>query len=602
MPARLCGALCALVVFAAHAPAAPVPPVPDAKPVTFPFRDKAPVVVQLNGLGAARERLDAMLTAALPDDAPKIKKQVDAGFDALFAGRKLTAIAPAGRVYLTLEDVEKLDNDAPALAVFVPVTGYKEFRETFLTDDERKSFEAGRGVDEVKLALAGDPRAAFMVDLKEYVAITPDRGTADTYAKKFARATSTAMPPECAKAFLASDLGLYVNVDFLNDTYGDQIRGFKQLIDFGLQQAQMGVMLPGINKAQLETAKTMIGGAFQAVEDCRGVAVGIEFRPEGLALCVQAQFAEDTPSARVLKAEAPGALADVAKLPAGLAQYSGSKFGPKFADVLRGLNQEFAPADDDEKGAAALADRLKEVLAAGPKGDVTAAGPPEMSLTVGTYADPEAAVKALAGRFAAVGAGGRVYGVVQKNAAKLTPGARKHRGFTFTEIKLALDFEATAAGLPEPLRDSTIAQLKRAITEKSGVWVGTDGKSVVQATGTDWDACTKALDSFLDGKKQLGEVPGYKLTRKNLPADANMLMLLETGHTVTSLFDSVGGIAAVVPGFPQLGKLKPAGGEPAYIGIAVTLKNDAAGVTLFVPGTALASGRKMLADVLKLFD
>jgi hypothetical protein len=602
MVARLCGALCAIALFASHAPAAPVPAAPDAKAVTFPFRDKAPIVVQLNGVGTARERLEALIKNALPDDAPKLNKQIDAGFDALFQGRKLKAIVPAGRVYLTVEDVEKLGADAPAVALFVPVTGYKEFRETFLTDDERKSFEAGRGVDEVKLALGGEPRAAFMVDLKEYVAITPDRGTADVYAKKFERATSTAMPSECAKAFLASDIGIYLNVDFLNDTYGDQIRGFKQLIDFGLQQAQMGGMLPGINKAQLETAKTMINGLFQAIEDCRGVAIGIEFRPEGLALRVQAQFAEDTPSARVLKAEAPGALADVAKLPSGLAQYSGSKFGPKFADVLRGLNQEFAPADDDEKGAEALAERLKDVLAAGPKGDVTAAGPPDMSLTIGTYADADAAVKALAGRFAAVGAGGRVFGVVQKNAAKVTPGARKHRGFAFTEIQLALDFAATAEALPEPLRDTTIAQLKRVITEKSSVWIGTDGKSVVQAMGTDWNACTKALDAFIDGKKQLGDAPGYKLTRKHLPADANMLVLMETGQTIQALFDSAGGIAAVVPGFPQLGKLKPAGGEPSYIGFAVTLKNDAAGVTLFVPGTAIATGRKMLADVFKLFE
>lgn len=602
MSARYCGALCALVLLAPCAPAAPVPPVPDAKPVTFPFRDKAPIVVQLNGLGTARERLEAMLTAALPDDAPKLNKQIGAALDAVFVGRKLAAIPPAARVYFTVENVEQLAGNVPAVALFVPVTGYKEFRDTFLTADERKSFEAGRGVDEVKLALGGEPTAAHMVDLKGYVLVTPDRATADAYAKKFERATSTGMPAECAKAFLASDIGLYVNVDFLNDTYGDQIRGFKQLIDFGLQQAQMGAMLPGLNKAQLETAKTMIGGAFQAVEDCRGVAVGIEFRPEGLALRVQAQFADDTPSARVLKAEQPSALADVAKLPGGLAQYTGSKWGPKFADVLRGLNQEFAPADDDAKGAAALADRLKDVLAAGPKGDVTASGPPNVALTVSAYAKPDDAVTALAGRFEAIGAGGRVFGVALKNAPKLTSGARKHRGFVFTEIKLALDFEATVAGLPEPLRDSTVAQLKRAITEKSGVWIGTDGKSVAQAVGTDWDAVAGALDSFLDGKNQLGDAPGYKLTRKNLPADANMLLLMETGHTISSLFDAVGGIAAVVPNFPPLGKLKPTGGEPSYIGLAVTLKNDAAGVTLFVPGTAIAAGRKMLADVFKLFD
>ncbi len=485
MFARLSGALRAIALFVLCAPPAVAAP-PDPKTVAFPVRVKAPIVVQLNGIGAARDRLDVLLKAALPDDAANVKKQLDAALGAALAGRKLTAIPPAARLYLTVEDVEKLAGDTPAVALFVPVTGYKQFRDTFLTDDERKSFEAGRGVDEVKLALGGDPSAAFMVDLKDYVVVTPDRATADAYAKKFARATGTGLPSEVVRTFLAADIGVYVNVDVLNDTFGDQIRGFKQLIDFGLQQAQMGAMLPGLNRAQLETAKVALGGAFQAIEDCRGVAVGVEFRPEGLAVRVQAQFAEDTPSARVLKAEAPGPLADVGKLPAGLPQYSGSKWGPKFADVLRGLNQEFAPADDDEKGAAALAARLKEVLAAGPKGEVLAAGPPDVTLTIGTYAEPEAAVRALAGRFAAVGAGGRVFGVVQKGAPKVAPGARKHRGFALTEIKLALDFDATVAGLPEPLRDGTAAQLKRAITDKSAVWVGTDGKSVVQAVGTDW--------------------------------------------------------------------------------------------------------------------
>lgn len=598
------GALCALAVALAPASraAAPAPAPADAKPVTFPFRDKAPIVLQVNGIGAARARLDALLKAALPDDAAKIRQQIDTGLAAALAGRKLDAVVPDARVFVTLEDLEKLGGEVPAVAVFVPVTGYKEFRDTFLTAEERKSFEAGKGVDEVRLALGGDAHATFVVDLKGYLMLTPDRATADAYAQKFVRATSTAMPVEVAKAFLAADLGLYVNLDFINDTYGDQIRGFKGLIDFGLQQAQMGGMIPGLNKAQLEVTKKMIGGVFQAVEDCRGIAAGVEFRPEGLALRVQAQFAEDTPTGRTLRAEAPSALADLAKMPAGLAQYSGSRLGPKFAGVLNELNQEFVPADDDEKGAAALAEQLKEVLAAGPKGEMTAAGPPDVSLTVCAFADPGRAAKALAGRYAAIGAGGRVLGVVQKDAPKLRAGAKEHRGFTFTEVRLAFDFEATVEGLPDPVRETTLTQLKRTVGDKTTVWIGTDGKTVVQASGANWDTVTGALDTFLAGKKAVGESAGYKLTRQNLPAEASALMLMETGQTITGLFEAVGGIAALVPDFPKLGKLKPAAGEPSFVGVAVTLKNDAAGLTVFVPATAIAAGRKMLADVFKVIE
>src|SRR5262249_33526789 len=147
---------------------------------------------------------------------------------------------------------------------------------------------------------------------------------AETYSNKYTKATTAAMPPELARSFVTADLSLYVNLDVINDLYGNQIRAFKGLIDFGIAQAAMGGMLPGVNKKQLEAAKVMLQGMFQGIEDCRGLVVAAEFRPEGLNLRLQAAFAEDTTSFKLLKAETPGPLAEVGKFPTGLGQYSGT--------------------------------------------------------------------------------------------------------------------------------------------------------------------------------------------------------------------------------------------------------------------------------------
>jgi hypothetical protein len=589
----------ALVALAALAPAAPAPP-GNPKAVTFPYPAKAPVVVQLNGFGAAGQRLAALLKAALPDDAEAVTKQVTGGLDHLLADRKLTAVPKDGRVFVVVNDITGLFGDTPSLSVLVPVTAAKEFRETFLTADERKTYEAGKnGIDEVKLSVAGEERAVYVVDLKEYVALTPDKATAEVYANKYTRATTAAMAPELARSFVAADVSLYVNLDVINDKHGDQIRQFKGLIDFALGQAQMGGALPGVNKKQLDAAKTMIKGAFQAVEDARGLVLAAEFRPEGLNLRLQAQFAEDTNSLKLFKGETPGPLAALAKLPAGLGVYSGSAFGKKFSESLRGLNPEFAPADDDAKGNEAVERAQKDLLAAGLKDDVSAAGVPDVSLTVSTYADPKRAVAALVGCYEAMAAGGRVQSVVLKAAPKVAAAARKHQGYAFTEVRLAFDFEATVKDLPDALKENALAQIKNTVGEKMTVWVGTDGKSVVQLAAKDWDAAAAALDRFLDGKDPLGDTAGFKLTRKNLPADASLLVLLETGQTLTTLMDALRGMEGAIPDFPKVGKIKPLKGEPTYVGAAVTLKGDTATANLFLPAPAIAVGRKMLDNLFR---
>jgi hypothetical protein len=584
----------ALATLAALAPASRAAPAqPGAKAQTFPFPAKAPVAVQVNGAGNAREHFRATLKAALPNDAAAIEKQVDDALGQLLADRKLTAIPKDGRVFLVVHDIAALFDNTLAISVLVPVTSYKEFRDTFLTAEERKTFEAGKGVDEVKTTAFGQERQLHLVDLQDYVAISPDQGTARSFTEKYAKATTAAMAPELARTFLTADVSLYVNLEVINGLYGDQIRAFKGLIDFAFMQAGMGGVLPGMSKKQMEAAKVMLQGALQAVEDARAVVVGVEFRPEGVAVRGLAHFADETDSAALLKAETPGPLADVGKLPAGLGQYGGTRFGKKFAAVVAGLNPQFAPADDDEKGNAAVDKAQKDLLDAGLRGEVSATGIPTLSLTIGTYADPKKAAGAVVASYRAMKAGGRIQTAVLKEAPKIAEGALKHRGFTFTEIRLAFDFEATVKDMPEQMKEATLAQLKRLVTENMTLWIGTDGKSVVQASGKDWDTAAKALDEYLDGKKSLGDTPGYKLTRKNLPQEASHLIMLETAKTATMMIESFRSMSGSIPDLPRIGKPKPAKGDATFVGVAVTLKGDTARLDLFVPGTAIAALQEM---------
>jgi hypothetical protein len=443
---------------------------------------------------------------------------------------------------------------------------------------------------------------AFLVDLKGYTAVTIDRATADAYAAKYTAGTTEVMGPELSDTFLKADLAVFVNMDQINDQFGEQIRGFRGLIDFGFQQAAQQGMLPGLGKKQVEAMKVVLKGVFQGVEDCRSIVLGAEFRPEGLAVKLQARFAENSPSARWIVSEASGKAAEIAKMPAGLGVYTQFRFGKAFGDLFRELNQELVTTEDDERGAKLIEDHLKDRAAAGPKGEWSASASPGTSITVAAYENPEKALRAITKAYKAVAPGGRVHSVIVKTAPRVLDEATRHRGYVFSEVHLNYDFEATAAALPEGVKDATLEMLKRTVREKTDMWIGTDGKVVVSLTAKDWDAAKALLDKYLDGKQVVGAEKAFKLTRSQLPEDATAVIIGETGATITALADSVRGAGEAIPGFPQLGTVKPPKGEPTYVGVAVTLKGEVVGVTAFVPGGAITVGRKMIEDLLRIID
>ena len=584
----------------AAAPVSARPPGDPLQHVTLPYPAKTPVVVQVNGLDQARGRLTKLLTAAMPADAARITKQIDAGIASALDGRKMTAVPKDGRLFFVVQDIAKLTENEPALSLFLPVTGYKAFRESFLTADELKTYEKGAdGVDSVKTSATGNETTVYMVDLKEYVAVTIDKGTADSYAGKFTKATTASLGTELAGTFLNSDACVYVNMDAINEQYGEQIRGFKGLIDFAFGQAGMGGQIPGLTKKQLEGMKAILAGMFQGVEDCRGLVVGVEFRPEGLNGRLQMRFAPDSVSGGTIRAEAANAMADLGTFPRGLSTYSGSKLGKRITDVLKMMASEFQAADDDEGGTEAIDKLLAEVVKAGPGVEFSANSVPDAALTMTTYADANKAAAALAKLYKGMAAGGRISTIVLKEKPSVTENARQHTGFKFAEVKLAFDFEATVASLPEQVRESTMASLKRVASERTTMWIGTDGKSVVSVTAKDWNAASKLLEDKLGGKAAVGGVAGFQATRKNLPPSANMITLTETSQMIVGMVEQMKSVGEQLPGFPAVGGVKAVKGEPTFIGFAVVFKGDTATADGFVPVAAIGVAHKMLLPLFK---
>src|SRR5580704_830440 len=111
--------------------AAPVP-ADSGKGTVFPYPAKAPVVVCLNGYDRARDRLGKMLTNAIPNDAANLTKTVDKFLNDFLEGRKLTGIRKDARAFVVVNELTGIPEGNFALAVLVPITSYKEFRDTFL--------------------------------------------------------------------------------------------------------------------------------------------------------------------------------------------------------------------------------------------------------------------------------------------------------------------------------------------------------------------------------------------------------------------------------------------------------------------------------------
>jgi hypothetical protein len=583
---RTAAALVALLTAVTLAPAAA--PVPADKATSLALVPaSAPIVVHVRGAEGTAERFLTMLKNSLPDVHPLVAPHIEMALKDGVEGRKLKGVAKDGPVFVVFTDMPQPGQNPPNVAVVVAVTKYEDFRDNILKQGERKDLKTDNAGYEVATLENGE--ALYFVNKKDYAIVSPSKDATTAMLKK-QPGLDGKLSKELTAKLLGSDVGLYLGMDLFNKEYAEQIKSAKQTIT-ALLESGAG-QLGKAQQSYIEMAKKAIGPIFQAVEDSQGVLVTAEFRPTGLAIHAQSEIRAGSPTATALKDSQPVAFQDLGKLPAGEMYYSGIKLDPVLVKNLGGMLFG-ALAEPDSKEAKTIAQAVEELAKAKPGVRLDSAAMPLEGVQVYQYADPAKAMDAQLKLIEAMGAGTTFQSGALKEKPKIQPKAEKYKGFELTSVQLTWDFDKMmeqaggAQQLPEEAKKQMVEMWKKLLGEKMNYWFGTDGKVVVQVIAKDWKSAEKLLDQYFTGKDTVGAVQAFADTRKELPADTTMLVLVDlvkyAGTIVEVMKPMFGQLGAQLPAnFPAL----PEKGKPTFMGVAVTLKADRGSFDVFISAGA----------------
>lgn len=559
----------------------------------------APIVVQLNGLDNVKGRLGKMIGNALPDMAPLINQLIDGQLREMLNGRDLKGVNTKAPIFFVFASLDSLSNDQPDMLLLVPVSNYAEFRDNFLKDDEKKSLKkVDKGIESVILEAEDSP--SFLIDMTSTVALTNSKMVAETLTKPYPGLQQKLGLP-AAQAFLKSDVAVYVNMKAINEQYGDEIKGLRSLIDTGLEQAQGET---GLDKRQMAMAKTVIEGLLQMLADSNAGFFGIEFRPEGLHFRIASQFGSDTKTNAYLKRQQPSPLKELGSLPSGQMNYNAIELDPDTFRTLNALTNEFVADGEAGKILARFSEELEK---AGLSMQLSSSDLPASGLQVLRYRDPVKAAETQLKLFQALPKAAQFQSVSLKGLPEVQANAQKHRGFQLHAVRMTVDLDKSVEALPEAMQEMTKNQIRRMIGEEIRLWFGTDGKTYVTLSAKDWKSAQAVLDQYLDGKRRLDLEENFQVTRKNLPREATLLAVADTGSVVVYLVDllrdALGQFGGMIPGIGVgVPNLKKPEGKPSYLGAAIVLKDTEASVEFFVPTTAVQQLRQMFSALLNPND
>ena len=392
-----------------------------------------------------------------------------------------------------------------------------------------------------------------------------------------------------AARFLASDVGVYVNMGYVNKEYADQIKKARDYVDDLLKKAEKQDVKS--MKITLSLGKQMVGPLFQAIEDSQTALVTAEVRPGCVALHYEVGFQADSKTAGLFKDSKLGAFKDLEKLPAGQFVYVGMSISPALTKLIGPLMHGLA-ADPDSKGGKDLAEAFEQWLKAGPTEQVVSSAMPPAGVSILKCAEPKKAVKAAVQMLEAQGEEGGLLSAFLKGKPEVKPDAEKYQDVDFTYIHMEFDFDKLTSGMeiPEAMRKQQRELMQKMMGEGMTAWLGTDGKEVVQVTAKDWDAAKKLLDQYYKGENTVGDDKAFVTARKELPAEATVVELIDVIQYANLMIDILKpamealALASTAEGTkaPVLKLPEPVKGQPSYIGFAATLEGDSASMDFVV--------------------
>jgi hypothetical protein len=211
------------------------------------------------------------------------------------------------------------------------------------------------------------------------------------------------------------------------------------------------------------------------------------------------------------------------------------------------------------------------------------------------FKDGAKAVEALLRLQEALPPGMAYQSLILKEKAVVKRKEQKYRDFDMAAVHMVPDVEALIqrsdpnGQMPAAVKKDLADLYKKMVGETVNSWVGTDGKAVYTVAAADWKSAQKALDQYFDGKDVVGGDPGYKLARKELPAQSTVYGLVDPMSFGGFMVEFIKvGIAAAGPlPVPANWPAMPAKHKPSYLGLAVTLQPGRGGLDLFFSADAV---------------
>jgi hypothetical protein len=570
-------------------------PAEDAASPLAQVPAKAPVVIQLRGFEQTKDRLIAMIKEALPDLGAKAEEKINAAVMQGLEGRSLKGLVKNGPVFVVFTEFPKSGDEdelKKKVGVLIHVTKYAEFRDGILNEDERKALKKENGYETTQI----NGEDAFFVDRGEWAVVAQSKEAAKAFASKPTQGLDGKLAKDFAAKLLESDVAVYIDMAAVRAQYGDQIADAKKEIEGKLGDADA---VPGLEKGQLELVKKFIGPAFQALDDSQAVLLAVDLRKPGLAIHAQASVGGTTKTNQLLKGMKPSAFDELARLPAGMMNYSAMQIQEGWAKDI-GSYLYGANSGDKEKENKKLKEAIDELAAAKPRLRLDATSIPLKSIQVWTYDDP---AKAVAAQLKVVRAleVGDVFQMAPIKDPKIKEKAETHGGFTLHSFSATWDFDKMLEGIEDAGGPAEIAKKMPTLMKKwfgtdLHVWFGTDGKSVVQVTAKNFKDAQALLDQFTKGQKTIGEDAAFKEARKQLPKEATFLTFADVPAYGKMMVDV---IQAMMP--LPLPIAAPAKGKASYLGVAVTVKPERGSFDLWIPGSTAQEIYKMVEPVIKMF-
>lgn len=573
-------------------------PIPAKKspsvPTEMPVHAKSLIVVQLHGFDLVKDKATAFVKSAFPKDGEALAKTMNEGIVAAMEGRQLKSLTKEGRIYFVVHSFTDFDENP--FAFVVPVDDPKAFVAGTFPKEKVESREKAPGGYE-KIESEGE--TYYVIEKPNQVVIAGNDEIAKLYNGPFETLKSKFLGDAAAEAFFKSDASLFVNIEEINEQYGEQIKQFRQFFNLLFEQGLPGGG-PGMDKRQMELIKQLYGAAFQMLDDGKAVVLGGELTKEGAYVRLLGRFAPNSASAKLVGQEKPTPLAALGELPKGFANYSAWAFGPQMAKPFAKMVREIAAKEGDEAGQAKL-DAWSE-LAAGSTRTLLGANFDRAGVTLVQNPHSDKTVAAMVAAFQAVAEGAVFQNIPVKGKPAVAERDQTHREIAFHKISVTVDFEEAAKMIPEEGRAAAIAAFKQYLPETTTFWVGAKGDQIVQVTAKDWTAAKVHLDAAWDKKTPSTGDASFKQTREALPAEVSFLTLLDATRTINFMGGYFGSIMSSMPGFvfggEGLPKLATVKADPCYVGLALTLKGDSFAVTAFTPIKAVSLVREAVEPIL----